>query len=200
MVHFLDLSSVNESLKAIKNELNKALFLMYLRNENQKEIYELIDEKIIKQKMLWQILKKNTVTPKVELSNQFSCLKFKVNSELADFFIDCFKHEWDENVNEWLRTFDDSKHKKAIYILQDNLNKQIASSVMYWVFEKNIYIFLIGTKSEYRRLKLGQFLMKKVQEKYPEKEIQLTVFKDAKAYNFYQKLGFEDGGVSGVWF
>jgi ribosomal protein S18 acetylase RimI-like enzyme len=53
---------------------------------------------------------------------------------------------------------------------------------MYWNFKDYLYIFLIGTKAEYRRLKLGHFLMRKIKEKFPNKPIQLTSYKDADAY------------------
>lgn len=200
MIHFLDLSAVNESLQAIKEELNQANFLMFLRNENAKEVHENIDVNLITQKILWQKLDSNTLLPKIELQKEFVLSESKVNSELESFFIDCFKDEWDENVSVWLNEFKDFNKQKGTLIIQDNSNNQIASSIMYWVFENYIYVFLIGTKTSYRRLKLGQFLMRIIQEKFPNKEIQLSSYKDADAYLFYQKLGFKDGSYSGLWF
>lgn len=196
MVHFIDTKTVNEVLKEIKKYLNNNLILIYLRNENNTKIYESIDSNLIIRRMYFHNLDKSILIESVAINTKYVLNSALMDKKLTSFFINCFKNEWDENVEKWFKAFNDYKGKKDILVLTQE--DEIVSSVMYWINDNNIYIFLLGTSLKCRKQNLAKFLLNKIQQKHPNLNIDLTTYSDSNAIAFYKKLGFKKVGISGV--
>lgn len=194
MIHLLDVKSINSILKEIKTSLN-SLILIILRNDNIAKIYESIEPNLIIHSLNFWYIKKDIED--VKINSNYIIEKSKTNKKLETFFVECFKDEWDEKVEKWFKDYNNYKGEKEILILKHK--NQIASSVMFWIYDNSIYIFLLGTSPKYRRKKLAQYILKKVQEKYPKKFIDLTVYSNSDAQIFYKNLGFKKDRIANVF-
>lgn len=196
MIHFKDVKTINEVLKEIKKMLNNSLMLIYLRNENNTRIYESIDADLIVRRMYFHNLEKSVEIEKVAINSKYILDYTLIDECLTSFFIKCFKNEWDENVEKWFKAFNGYNGNKEILVLK--IKNEIVSSVMYWINDNSIYIFLLGTSIYHRKQNLAKFLLNKIQEKYSNSDLDLTVYSDSKAISFYKNLGFNKMGISGT--
>lgn len=183
---FLEIENINKVFLSLKEYLG-ARFIPYILNKNRKEVFEKIAEKTFHLKMYQYVLK----TKLEEKLPAYEVFDAKPEENLQDFYIDCFKEEFDENALIWLRDFEQmAQHlEKASKCLK--INDELAASIMFWIQEQSIFIFLLGTHPNFRRRKLAYALIQYVQSKFPQKALALTTWAGGNTEKFYLSIGFE---------
>lgn len=184
--YFLKTENANAIFTSLKTYLN-ARFIPYVSNKNRQEIFDKIDESLFYLKMHNYVL-----TQKLEEKPPvYEIIDAKQKDDLSDFYISCFEAEFDENAKIWLRDFElmEPQLEKGSKIIK--IENEIAASIMYWVFENSIFIFLLGTNPKFRRRKLAYSLIFELQNQFSNKELSLTTWAETDTEKFYLSIGFQ---------
>jgi N-acetylglutamate synthase-like GNAT family acetyltransferase len=185
--YYVNWNNINTILIALKKYLSSANFIIYLVNTNKLEVLNKIDENIFYLKMHKYILKKPLENKNAQLVLRTEASKL----DLISFYQKCFQNEFDENAEKWVEDFygmEKDLEKEIIYIEKNDI---IACTAMYWMFEDFIFIFLLGTLPEFRHNNLAYSLLFHVQQKFPNKYLQLSTWAGGETEKFYLRIGFE---------
>lgn len=190
--YLIDFDILNEALFALKEKITNDKIIYFWHKETQGLFHSI---KGNKKYMHQYILQPKTILPKPIANHQ--CQEIEaINSAISTLFQESFTTEFDENTAQWLNDFSAYKGEKQIICTTDK--NTISASALYWVYNNSIYLFLIATKPLYRRQNKALSLLKNIQEKYPNKSIELSAWENTDAQLFYKKIGFQQQDIIAV--